>query len=118
MRTQNMQLTSLEMSFINNPENDAEKIVRRLSILLALKEAYIRAIGQPVGFDWSRLEFNLEENTARGDNVPITGWEFRIFGSHLGVSRTAKLIVERYQCVVAFFRATPDCKFIFYKDKS
>jgi 4'-phosphopantetheinyl transferase len=106
------------MSFLNKPDDDAEKVVRRLSILLALKEAYIRAIGQPVGFDWSRLEFNLDEKTARGDNHPILGWEFRIFGSHLGVARTTKLVEEKYQCVVAFFRGTQDSsKFIFSKEK-
>jgi 4'-phosphopantetheinyl transferase len=105
------------MSFINRPEHDEAKIVRRISILLALKEAYIHAIGQPSGFDWSRLEFNLEESTLRGDNNPIHGWEFRIFQSHIGVARSTKLVEEKYQCVVAFYRGTPNTEFVFHKEK-
>jgi 4'-phosphopantetheinyl transferase len=105
------------MSFINKPEHNAETIVRRLSILLALKESYIKAIGQPVGFDWSRLEFNLQEKTARGDGHPIVGWEFRIFQSFIGVARTTRLIEEKYQCVVAFFRGTSSTKFTFYDSR-
>src|SRR6267142_1544201 len=36
-----------------------DEIVLRLCIPLALKLAYIKAIGQPIGFDWSCLEFNM-----------------------------------------------------------
>ena len=48
-------------------------ILRRLCLILALKQAYIKAIGQPIGFDWSRLEFNLPGETARGasDHLPV-----------------------------------------------
>ena len=51
-----------------------EVVLRRLCILLCLKQAYIRAIGQPIGFDWSRLEFNIENDTARGDQLLLKGW--------------------------------------------
>ena len=62
------QLTPLEQSFIA-PDLGEEVVMRRLCVLLALKQAYIKAIGQPMGFDWSRLEFNIPQKTASGDGV-------------------------------------------------
>ena len=70
-----------------NAEMGEEAVLRRLTILLAMKQAYIRAIGQPLGFDWSRLEFDVPAKTARGDDLPLTGWEFRVFTAKLGVLR-------------------------------
>ena len=101
------------MSFISGDLADVHKI-RRLCIMLALKSAYIKAIGQPIGFDWSRIEFNLPEKKARGDNHPLTGWEFRIFMAHLGVARKDQLIEEQYLCVVAFFRGGEESEFVWY----
>jgi 4'-phosphopantetheinyl transferase len=105
------QLTSLEMSFLTLDLGE-EVVLRRLCILLALKAAYIKAIGQPIGFDWSRLEFNISEETCSGDGQPLTGWEFRLYKSHLGVQRRGILIEESYQCVTAHFRGTADSKFV------
>jgi 4'-phosphopantetheinyl transferase len=34
-------------------------MLKQLCIVLALKEAYLKAIGQPPGFDFARLEFNV-----------------------------------------------------------
>jgi 4'-phosphopantetheinyl transferase len=59
-------LTPLELSFIS-PDQPDEVILRRLCALLTLKQAYIKAIGQPMGFDFSRLEFNIPAQTAHGD---------------------------------------------------
>ncbi|KAF7343903.1 hypothetical protein MVEN_01679000 [Mycena venus] len=97
------------------PELGDEVVLRRLCILLALKGAYIQAIGQPSGFDWARLEFDIPRETARGDGHPLQGWEFRIFRANLGVARRDVLVEEHYQCVCAFFRGTPDSKFIWHE---
>lgn len=105
------QLTELELSFLTSSLGD-EVVLRRLCILLALKSAYIKAIGQPIGFDWSRLEFNISEETCSGDGQPLTGWEFRLYKAHLGVQRRGILVEESYQCVTAHFRGTPDSKFV------
>lgn len=109
-------LTPLEMSFLSGDLTDEHKI-RRLCIMLALKSAYIKAIGQPIGFDWSRIEFNLPEKTAKGDDHPLTGWEFRIFKAHIGVARRDQLVEEQYQCVVAFFRGGEESNFIWYDNQ-
>ncbi|KAH9986196.1 hypothetical protein BJV74DRAFT_542271 [Russula compacta] len=104
-------LTELEISFLS-PSLGDEVVLRRLCILLALKSAYIKAIGQPIGFDWSRLEFNISEETCSGDGQPLTGWEFRLYKAHLGVQRRGILVEESYQCVTAHFRGSPDSKFV------
>ena len=110
-------LTPLEISFIP-PTEQPEVILRRLCIMLALKEAYIKAIGQPIGFDYSRLEFNLPGESARGDGYPLTGWEFRLWQSQIAVMRDdGEVETQSYQCASAFFRGTPESVFIWQKDR-
>ncbi|KAI9573371.1 hypothetical protein HD554DRAFT_2055427 [Boletus coccyginus] len=106
-------LTPLELTFIA-PELGDEVVLRRLSILLSLKAAYIKAVGQSRGFDWSRLEFNIPNESARGDDHPLQGWEFRVFKAQLGVQRSGTVIEESYQCACAFFRGTKESKFIWH----
>ncbi|KAJ7711238.1 hypothetical protein B0H14DRAFT_3119297 [Mycena olivaceomarginata] len=96
-------------------ELGSEVILRRLCILLALKAAYIKAIGQPAGFDWARLEFDIPLEAARADGHPLQGWEFRIFHVSLGVARKDVLVEEHYQCVCAFFRGAKDSTFVWHK---
>lgn len=103
------------MDFLTNQPD--EVVLRRLCIILSLKQAYIKAIGQPLGFDLSRLEFNIPEETARGDEHPLEGWEFRLFKSQLGVLRSGKIIEESYQCACAFFRGSRESKFIWHNSQ-
>ncbi|KAJ7581411.1 hypothetical protein C8J56DRAFT_1015989 [Mycena floridula] len=91
-------------------------VLRRACTTLALKQAYLNAIGQPLGFDFSRLEFNVPAQTAQGDGHPLLGWEFRLYTVTLGVARRDQLVNEQYVCVTAFFRATAESKFIWYRD--
>jgi len=107
-------LTPLEMTFLK-PEYGDEIVLRRLSILLSLKAAYIKAVGQSAAFDWSRLEFNIPKESARGDDHPLQGWEFRVFKAQLGVQRmNGVMLEESYQCACAFFRGTKESKFIWH----
>ncbi|KAI0369146.1 hypothetical protein BV20DRAFT_1113819 [Pilatotrama ljubarskyi] len=112
-------LTPIEQSFID-PNQEEEVVMRRLCLILALKQAYIKAIGQPMGFDWSRLEFNIPAKTATGDGRPLAGWEFRVWTSELGwpIPGSDGHIMQKYQCAVAFFRRTRDTKFIWQNDAS
>jgi len=109
-------LTPLEMTFIK-PEDGDEVVLRRLCLLLALKQAYIKAIGQPMGFDWARLEFNVPRQTVTGDNVPLLGWEFRVWTSDIGGTRGEVAVEEKYQCAIAFFRGSQHTKFIWQKER-
>lgn len=65
-----------------------------------------------MGFDWSRLEFNIPEETCTGDGQPLLGWEFRLYKAQLGVQRKGVMVEESYQCVTAHFRGTPGTKFV------
>ncbi|TFK19642.1 hypothetical protein FA15DRAFT_674232 [Coprinopsis marcescibilis] len=106
-------LTALE---VQSMEGQSDAIaLRRLCILLALKDSYIRAIGQPMGFDYARLEFDVTNSTASGDGKALTGWEFRVFTANLGVARQTQLVHEQYECVCAFYRGGSDIKFIWHQ---
>ncbi|KAF7325902.1 hypothetical protein MKEN_00441000 [Mycena kentingensis (nom. inval.)] len=107
-------LTQRELASIT-PELGDETALRRICILLSLKAAYIKAIGQPPGFDWARLEFDIPRSTATGDGHPLLGWEFRIFRANLGVARKDTLYEEYYQCVCAFFRGTKESTFVWHE---
>ncbi|KAJ3537363.1 hypothetical protein NM688_g6702 [Phlebia brevispora] len=110
-------LTRLEISFCSPPQPD-DVILRRVCLLLALKQAYIKAIGQPIGFDWSRLEFSPEENVAKGDGIVLKGWEFRIWQAHIQIMHDDESIEEHlYQCACAFYRGNDSVKFIWQKDR-
>lgn len=86
--------------------------------MLALKQAYIKAIGQPTGFDLSRLEFNLPGETCRGDGYPLTGWEFRLWQSQIAVINDAGQVEEQqYQCASAFYRGSTQSTFMWQKDE-
>ncbi|KAJ4488487.1 hypothetical protein J3R30DRAFT_3696257 [Lentinula aciculospora] len=121
-------LTRKEQALIMKEGLSDEVVLRRVSIVLTLKEAYNHAVGQPVGFDYSRLEFIVEgshpshktEETpyALGDNIPLQGWEFRLFKAQLGVARQDQLSQENYQCVCAFFRGSRgESRFIWYNSE-
>ncbi|PCH43223.1 hypothetical protein WOLCODRAFT_138255 [Wolfiporia cocos MD-104 SS10] len=109
-------LTPLEQSFIK-PEEGDDVVLRRLCILLALKQAYIKAIGQPMGFDWARLEFNIPNESVTGDNIPLLGWEFRVWTASTAIERSGAIVHEKYQCACAFFRGTRESRFIWQKEQ-
>jgi 4'-phosphopantetheinyl transferase len=111
-------LTPTELTAITGAQT-SELILWRLYIILCLKLAYMRAIGQSVAFDWARLEFDVDNKSATADGHALTGWEFRLYRAKLGVARGSdppKLVEEEYQCCVAFFRGCDDLKFIWYDD--
>lgn len=110
-------LTELEMKSISEEGLTDERRLRRLCIILTLKEAYIKAIGQPIGFDYTRLEFCVGEKWAKGDGHPLQGWEFRIFVVDIGVARKDQLVQEKYQCATAFFRGSMQSQFVFYETR-
>ncbi|KAH9476920.1 4'-phosphopantetheinyl transferase pptA [Psilocybe cubensis] len=106
-------LTPLEIANVSN--NPDEIVLKRLCMLIALKESYIKAIGQPMGFDYSRLEFDIPNRRATGDGNLLMGWEFRVFGAKLGVARGTILKQEEYECVCAYYRGTVETTFIFHQ---
>ncbi|CCM00852.1 uncharacterized protein FIBRA_02895 [Fibroporia radiculosa] len=109
-------LTAMEQSFIKPDEGD-DVVLRRLCLMLALKQAYIKAIGQPIGFDWTRLEFDIPKESATGDGIPLQGWEFRVWQTQIQITRNGQPVRESYQCACAFFRGSRESKFIWQKEQ-
>ncbi|QRW26445.1 kinetochore protein Mis12/MTW1 [Rhizoctonia solani] len=97
------QLTPLELSFLDPTLPDEVKL-RRLYILWTLKESYTKALGQPIGFDFSRIECDIPHRQIRVDGEPLLGWEFRLFRANTGVLRKGTLVEESYQCTTAIYR--------------
>ncbi|KAG8916986.1 hypothetical protein FRC01_002735 [Tulasnella sp. 417] len=61
------------------------------------KESYIKALGQPPGFDFSRVECRIPDEEIFVDGKRLTGWEFRLFKSNVGVLRTANSVFREYR---------------------
>ncbi len=100
-----IKLTENEINLIPRDQG-IETALRRISIILALKEAYVHAIGLSHGLNYQRLEFNAPAGKAWCDGHPLQGWEFRLWNAKLGVARGDTIVEELYVCVSAFFRST------------
>ncbi|EJD35895.1 hypothetical protein AURDEDRAFT_117233 [Auricularia subglabra TFB-10046 SS5] len=97
------------------PALPTEVKIRRLCIMLAVKEAYTKAIGQPPGFDLSRITVDVPHQLLV-DGRPQFGWEIRLFRANIGVVRAGKEGVqeEYYQCATVIWRGWPNrSEFIF-----
>ncbi|KAF9444628.1 hypothetical protein P691DRAFT_807104 [Macrolepiota fuliginosa MF-IS2] len=104
-------LTPLELAAITAaPDPDAT--LRRLSTILALKSSYVKATGQNATFDWTRLEFDVDNKSATVDGHALKGWEFRLYRTKLGMTHGT----EVYQCCTAFFQGCDDLKLVWYDD--
>ena len=86
--------------------------MRRLCIILALKEAYLKAIGKNSGVDYRLIDCDIPQGTVRVNGESLVGWEFRIFGTKVGVARGHQLVEEKYQCVIAIYKGWQDTKLL------
>lgn len=91
--------------------------MRRLYMILAMKQAYIRAIGQPLGFDFTRLDFDIPNRTVNGDGQVLYGWEFRMWMAYIEIMQPDGTTQEQqYQCATAFFRGVHAIHFVYEGD--
>lgn len=58
-------------------END--DALRRLYMVWTLKEAYTKALGLGLGFDFKRIEVDVHANRITVDGIAPLGWEFTTF---------------------------------------
>ncbi|KAF9563688.1 4'-phosphopantetheinyl transferase [Agrocybe pediades] len=86
------QLTRREHDLLSPAVPDSERL-KRFFWMWTLKEAYTKALGLGLGFDFRRVEFDVPEKTVRIDGEIPEGWRFSMFTVHDGE--------ELYQGVVA-----------------
>ncbi len=56
-----------------------EDNLRRFFWMWTMKEAYTKALGIGLGFDFKRVDFDVEANILRVDGEIPVGWRFRMF---------------------------------------
>jgi len=78
----------------------AEEGLRKVFLIWTLKEAYTKAIGFGLGFDFKRIEYDVLENRLTVDGRVPHGWEFVAFE----LDRPS----ERYQIAVARFTGSEE----------
>ncbi|OSX60361.1 hypothetical protein POSPLADRAFT_1171435 [Postia placenta MAD-698-R-SB12] len=72
----NDQLTPLERNILLLPSLQETEALRRFYLIWTLKEAYTKALGLGLGFDFSRIEYDVPRNRVRIDGVVPQGWRF------------------------------------------
>ncbi|KAF5393899.1 hypothetical protein D9757_000214 [Collybiopsis confluens] len=72
------QLTPLERESVSPAVSPAEGL-KRFFWLWTMKEAYTKALGLGLGFDFSRIEFDVKADIVRVDGKVPQGWKFHKF---------------------------------------
>ena len=73
-----VQLTKAELD-IFTPALDTATAIRYIFLLWTLKEAYTKALGVGLGFDFNRIEYKIPQSCVSVDGRPAKGWEFLLF---------------------------------------
>ncbi|KAF9449904.1 4'-phosphopantetheinyl transferase [Macrolepiota fuliginosa MF-IS2] len=78
VHTMGDQLTAREHCLIFSAASSGENL-QRFFWIWTMKEAYTKALGVGLGFDFKRLEFDVEDRILRADGEVPVGWHFRMF---------------------------------------
>jgi 4'-phosphopantetheinyl transferase len=90
-----VQLTVSEKASLipDQPVSEGQSIYH-FFLIWTLKEAYTKALGIGLGFDFKRVEYDSSEDRIKVDGEVLRGWEFQVFelrndqgeaGGYLGV---------------------------------
>ncbi|KAF9008693.1 4'-phosphopantetheinyl transferase superfamily [Cyathus striatus] len=93
VETMKDQLTPLEIRLLFLDVSEDEGL-RRFFWMWTLKEAYTKALGLGLGFDFQRVEFDVLHRVVRIDGQIPMGWKFRMFTLSEGRSLYEGVVAE------------------------
>ena len=74
------QLTPYEKQTLNpTPPVSSSEALYHFYLIWTLKEAYTKALGLGLGFDFKRIEYDKVKNRVKVDGIVLKGWTFDIF---------------------------------------
>jgi 4'-phosphopantetheinyl transferase len=88
------QLTQIERQSLNIEVPQSEQL-RRFFWIWTLKEAYTKALGLGLGFDFRRVEFDVVNRIVRVDGQIPQGWHFSMFIIEDGEDLYQGVVAER-----------------------
>jgi len=75
-----LQLTPYEKQTLNPaPPVSSSDALYHFYLIWTLKEAYTKALGLGLGFDFKRIEYDKAKNRVKVDGIILKGWTFDIF---------------------------------------
>src|SRR6201996_1467987 len=86
------QLTRQEEQSLSIEKYGEERAVRRLNIILSLKQAYLKAMGQPIGFDFLWINCDVVKEVITVDHSTLDGWEFNILTANIDSHKKTNLM--------------------------
>jgi len=73
-------LTPYEKETLNpTPPVSSSEALYHFYLIWTLKEAYTKALGLGLGFDFKRIEYDKAKNRVKVDGIILKGWAFDIF---------------------------------------
>lgn len=72
-----------------------EERMRRFFWMWTLKEAYTKALGLGLGFDFKRVEYNVVQGEVKIDGITPSGWCFTTFTIKDGEDLYQGVVAER-----------------------
>lgn len=92
------------------PQLDHQTAEKYIFLLWTLKEAYTKALGLGLGFDFKRVEYHIPNHTVRVDGEIPRGWHFIMFEiSPPGSS-------DIYQGAIAYLKGNDEASSVIYID--
>lgn len=89
------QLTDLEVKQVTTPGVTEDERIRRFFWMWTLKEAYTKALGMGLGFDFKKVEFDVARKQVKVDGIPPNGWRFIMFTICDGEDLYEGVVAER-----------------------
>ncbi|GJJ07354.1 hypothetical protein Clacol_001555 [Clathrus columnatus] len=84
------------------PQLDHHTAEKNIFLLWTLKEAYTKALGLGLGFDFERIEYDIPNDVVHIDGIIPRGWHFIMFEIH------PPNATDVYQGAVAHFEANDE----------